>query len=78
MSRKAMARSPQERYHTVLEMKQDLDHPDQVHVTGRASRLEAPAPWKGRWRGIRIAVLAVAIPLAVFLLVFLARHIAWK
>jgi serine/threonine protein kinase len=75
---KAMSRNPQDRYQTALDMKADLDRPDEVHVTGRASRLEAPAPWKSRWRGVRVTVLAVLIPLLVLLAVFLARHLSWK
>jgi serine/threonine protein kinase len=74
----AMARNPQDRYQTALDMKTDLDHPDQVHVTGRAQRLEAPAIWKSRWRGIRVAVFAVAIPVLIFLAIFVARHVTWK
>ena len=34
----AMARNPADRYATAMEMKNDVDHPDQVQVTGRASR----------------------------------------
>jgi serine/threonine protein phosphatase PrpC len=75
---KAMARAPQDRYQTVQELKYDLDHPDQVHVTGRAMRLQAPAPWKGRWRSVRLGALAAAIPIVVFLVFFLARHLSWK
>ena len=74
----AMARNPQDRYQTALEMKNDLDHPDQVQVTGRAQRLQAPAAWKSRWRSMRLTVLAVAIPVAIFLIVFLAKHLSWK
>ena len=58
-----------------MEMKNDLDHPDQVHVTGRANRLEAPTPWKARWRGWRMAALAAAIPLLIFLLLFSVRRL---
>lgn len=72
---KAMARNPNDRYQTAMEMKADVDHPEQVHVTGRASRLEAPAQWKSRWRRARILVLAVGIPLLILLIVFVARHI---
>jgi len=75
---KAMARNPMERYQTALEMKHDADHPEQVHVTGRAARLQAPAPWKGRWRRVRLAVLAVGLPVLAFLIFFLARHLSWK
>jgi serine/threonine-protein kinase len=75
---KAMSRNPQDRYQTALEMKNDLDHPDRVEVTGRASRLEAPAAWKSRWRAARVTVLAVTIPVAIFLIFFLAKHLSWK
>ena len=74
----AMARNPMERYQTALEFKNDLDHPDQVHVTGRAQRLVAPAAWKSRWRGMRVGVLAVAVPIVVILAIFLAKHLQWK
>src|SRR5258707_9998007 len=75
---KAMARNPQNRYQNVLAMKHDLDHPDQVHVTGLASRLEVPSAFKSRWRGMRMAVLAAGIPAVVFLIFILARHLSWK
>jgi serine/threonine protein phosphatase PrpC len=76
----AMARNPQDRYQTAMEMKNDLDHPDKVHVTGRASRLEAPAVWKSRWRGMRIAVIGIAIPVLALALYLIATHvnISWK
>ena len=72
---KAMARNPQDRYQTALEMKNDLDHPAQVHITGRASRLEAPAAWKSRWRRMRLVILAVGIPLLIAILIFLGKHL---
>ena len=72
---RAMARNPQERYQTALEMKHDLDHPDQVHVTGRAERLETPAAWKGRWRGMRLVVLGVLIPVLAVLIVWASRYV---
>jgi len=74
----AMARNPHDRYATALEMKNDLDHPDQVHVTGRAQRLEAPQVWKSRWRSARVVVLAVIVPLVIFLAVLVAKHLQWK
>jgi serine/threonine-protein kinase len=74
----AMSRNPQDRYATALDMKNDLDHPNQVHVTGRALRLQAPTAWKSRWRGMRMAVIAAAVPILIFLAFFLAKHISWK
>ena len=54
------------------------DNPDAVEVTGRASRLQAPTPWKSRWRGMRVAVFAVAIPVLVVLAIVAAKHLSWK
>ena len=71
----AMARNPQDRYQTALEFKNDLDHPEKVHVTGRASRLEAPAAWKGRWRSMRTVVIAIGVPLLVVLIFLAIRYV---
>jgi serine/threonine protein phosphatase PrpC len=74
----AMARNPADRYATAMEFKNELDHPDQVQVTGRAQRLEAPAPWKSRRRWSRIAVIIVAALVLGFLAVVVGRHLQWK
>lgn len=76
----AMARNPTDRYSTALEMKYDLDHPEEVHLTGRASRLVAPKAWKGRWRGLRWGIVAAAIPLIVLGIFKLLQHldVHWK
>jgi serine/threonine protein kinase len=71
----AMARNPAERYATALEMKHDLDNPEQVQITGRASRLIAPKAWKARWRAGRLAALAVVIPVIIFGIIMMLRHI---
>ena len=75
---KAMARNPAERYPTALEMKHDLDHPDQVHVTGRADRLQAPQAWKSQWRGMRLGVFAASLPVVILGLVYVFRHLHWQ
>jgi serine/threonine-protein kinase len=62
----ALAREPADRYPSAAAMKADLDAPDNVQMKGRANRLQAPTPWKGRWRTVRIALLAVLIPVALF------------
>jgi hypothetical protein len=67
--------APQDRYPTALDFKNDLDHPEQVQITGRASRLEAPVAWKSRWRRMRMAVLAVGVPILVLLIAFLVKHL---
>src|SRR5665213_3744585 len=74
----AMERNPADRYQAALEMKPDLDHPDEVHVTGRAARLVAPKAWHGKWRGARLGVLAAGIPLVVFGIYLVMRHVHWQ
>ena len=74
----AMARNPQDRYPTALAMKHDLDHPEAVHVTGRANRLVEPSLMKTSWRRVRVAVLGVGIPLLVVGTVYAARHLHWQ
>ncbi len=77
----AMARQPHDRYHTALEMKNDLDNPQAVQVTGRAERLRAPQPWKATWRRIRVLVIGVGIPALMAIIwgiVHVLRHLKWQ
>jgi serine/threonine-protein kinase len=74
----AMSRNPHERYPNADAMKDELDHPERVQVTGRAERLQAPKAWKSRWRGMRVAVLAVVVPLAIWGIVMIAKHLHWQ
>jgi serine/threonine-protein kinase len=67
----AMARDPSHRYPSVAEMKAEVDAPDLVTVTGRADRLQAPKPWKSRWRNARIVAISVLVPIILFYLFFL-------
>jgi serine/threonine-protein kinase len=67
----AMAREPANRYESAKAMKADLDHPDDVVVTGRVTRLTLPTPWKNRWRTVRIAVITALVPIVLFLLLWL-------
>jgi serine/threonine-protein kinase len=62
---KAMARDPSDRYASADEFKHDLDHPDEVHVTGRAERLVAPSMFKAKTRTMRYTILGLIIPVAV-------------
>ena len=71
----AMARDPADRYANAAAMKHDLDHPDEVHVTGRAERLKAVEPWKGGWQRSKVMILAVLIPLLGFGIWFLLTHV---
>lgn len=45
----AMERDPANRYPSALAIKADLAAPDNVIITGRANRLQVPAPLKSRW-----------------------------
>jgi serine/threonine-protein kinase len=67
----AMERDPRDRYQSAATMKADLDNPDAVQLTGRCDRLQAPTRWKRGWKKILWIVLAVSIPLVVFILVLL-------
>jgi len=74
----AMARNPSDRYPNANAMKDELDHPERVQVTGRAARLQAPKAWKSQWRGMRLTVAAVVVPLAVWGIVLLLKHLRWQ
>ena len=74
----AMARNPADRYQTAIQMKQDLDHPDQVQVTGRAERLVAPKTGMSRWRGARLVYVGVGVPVVIGVLIFLLSHLKWQ
>ena len=67
----AMARDPRDRYPSAAAMKAEVDAPESVHVTGRANRLKEPVPWKNRWRAVRIALIAILVPVVLFFLFFL-------
>jgi eukaryotic-like serine/threonine-protein kinase len=60
----ALERDPGERYPTASAMKEDLDHPGEVQLTGRCLRLRTPAPWK---RHVKNALL---VGLVLVMIVF--------
>jgi len=62
----AMARNPQDRYATALEMKNELDHPEAVQLTGRCDRLVVPDPVTGNMRRYRLVAVCILIPLIIF------------
>jgi serine/threonine-protein kinase len=64
----AMARHPADRYPSAAAMKAEVDAPDRVEVTGRATRLRVPVQWRSRWRIARIALLALLVPIVLFFL----------
>ncbi|MGA2584325.1 MAG: protein kinase [Tepidisphaeraceae bacterium] len=71
----AMARKPEERYPSALALKEDLDHPEKVQVTGRADRLVVPSVLSGNARRYRLVVVSIAIPVIIFLAaLFFHKH----
>jgi serine/threonine-protein kinase len=74
----AMSRNPAERYQTALEMKHDLDNPEQVPLTGRAARLVAPKAWKGRFSALKVMALIMILPFAGFGLFKVFQHLHWQ
>jgi serine/threonine protein kinase len=57
----AMARDPQARYASILEMKKDLETPEAVVPTGRDKVLVVPSAWKVQWRRMRAFVWGIVI-----------------
>jgi serine/threonine-protein kinase len=62
----AMERDLGKRYPTALAMKEDLDHPGGVRLTGRCLRLRVPAPWKRHVRNALLIGLGLAMVLFGF------------
>jgi serine/threonine-protein kinase len=68
----AMAREPDDRYRSAETLKADLDAPERVHISGRASRLQVPVAARRSWRMVRIVLLTALIPVALFFLILFA------
>ncbi len=71
----AMERSPIDRYPNAKVMKEELDHPETVQMTGRADRLQAPTPWKSGWGAHRLTILAIALPIVAIAIFWLITHL---
>ena len=72
----AMARTPEDRFQSAADMREALDHPDKVEITGRATRLLAPTPLKPRWKRLApwLVIGAVAI-LVIAAAILLRSHV---
>jgi len=71
----AMARRPEARYASILEMKRDLEAPNTVTPTGRDKALVMPSLWKVRWRRIQPFVWGILIFLVLMgMCVLIARQ----
>jgi len=62
----AMERDPKKRYPTASAMREELDHPGAVLLTGRCRRLQTPAPWKRHVKNALLIGLALAVILMGF------------
>jgi serine/threonine-protein kinase len=70
----AMERDPKDRYPRAAIMKEELETPGKVRLTGRQDRLQSSSLWKARLHNARIALWTALITIAVFALVlFLFR-----
>jgi serine/threonine protein phosphatase PrpC len=74
----AMARNPQDRYASALEMKTELDHPETVQLTGRCDRLVVPNPATGNMRRYRLVAICVVIPILIFAVAWIVTHVSVK
>ena len=67
----ALARDPGDRYPSAAAMKTEVDAPEQVVVTDRASRLKVATVSRNYWRIVRTTLIAVLTPIALFFLLLL-------
>jgi serine/threonine protein kinase len=70
----AMERDPRKRYASAAAFKAELNNPESVTVTDRASRLVAASEWTARWHSVRLVVLSAVLPLLAFLIALLVSH----
>src|ERR1700693_433442 len=69
----AMGQSPSKRSQSAAAMREELEHPEKVELTGRCERLQAPRPWKVHWRRAwryGVLLLVPVVVLVVFLVFF--------
>jgi len=72
----AMERAPGKRYPSAAAMKDELDHPEAVPLTGRWQRLQRPVAWKRYWKNallVGLALSAVIFGLVQLILLILRR-----
>ena len=72
----AMERDPGKRYPSALAMKEELDHPGAVLLTGRCHRLVRPSAWRRHWKNalsIGLALAAVIFGLVQLILQIMHR-----
>ena len=75
----ALERKPDDRYSCVAEMKEELDHPEKVKLTGRAEHLEPPVIQSESSSGMnKTLLLVLLIPVLVIILFFVLFRPAGK
>lgn len=67
----AMEREPKRRYQTAAQMQVELEDYEQVSLTGRSSRLQAPQIWKSRFRLMPMILIFVALQVVIFVFLML-------
>jgi len=67
----AMERDPRKRIQTAKEMKEQLEDPSLVKVTGRFRHLRVPRVWSARWHSMRLIIFSVLVPITLFGLMLL-------
>ena len=71
----ALARDPDDRFHTAAELKYDLERPDRVPLTGRVGRLKAVKLRSQAWVVAACVVAALTAPVLLFFMFLrLLRH----
>ena len=56
-------------------MRHGVDAPERVHVTGRVNRLKVPVVTSSNWKMVRIVLVALLVPVALFFLIlFMLTH----
>jgi serine/threonine-protein kinase len=70
----ALARKPDDRYQTAMDMRRDLDYPMEVQITGRVDRLQPVKPLNVGLRRFRIFLVALAV-IAAFLIALLLTKV---
>ncbi len=62
----ALARRPSERYPSAAAMRADLEAPERVVVTGRASRLQPPLLARLMWPVAVLVLVSILVPVVLF------------
>jgi serine/threonine-protein kinase len=71
----SMERDPRKRYPTAAAMKEDLDRPGEMQLTGRCHRLQTPSPWKQHWKNaLLLGLTLTTIVFGLVRLIFMILH----